>query len=401
MGILTVCPQLAQTSQPAREALPRPLRAVGLTDAHTWPLVAWGKGEPSFRVPADRAWRYPLVELSRTGNSYAALGLDLDGRECILAFYDAVYAGKLPWPSFVVERCVSGNLQAHYCLARPVHRSDAARSGPLAFLAWVSEYFVHAAGADPGYVGVLARNPLVSAHRDRRALDGRCRTVWGRREPYSLRELSNVIPLGWRRPSVVLSPIGRNVTLFRTLMRESGKPSNRDLPLMPLALAVADALREFVPADHPFTYSEVCACVSSVERIQRRNHASGQSAANFSRIQASRGRRSGAVRRFGSREAAAPWEGEGVSRATWYRAAACHGALAVPSSFRLERRPLAVSLTSSQPWVAQGISRSTWYRRRCGASPRVTRGAPWESAGVSRATWYRRRAAALAGQVRP
>ena len=167
----------------ALDYAPPQVRKHGLRDAHWTPLAGWYRGGPSFRTTAQLAWRFPLLELDRTANSYAAIGLDVDGRENVISFMDAVLNRRFPEPNFVVERHVSGNIQAHFCLATPIHR------GPL-------------------------------------ATDGPCRTIWGRREPDALAELTRIVPLGWKRPTVAVSVIGRNETLFRNLMRETGKPSN-------------------------------------------------------------------------------------------------------------------------------------------------------------------------------
>lgn len=175
------------------------------------------------------------------------------------------------------------------------------------------------AHADRGFTGVLVRNPMEAVHRNAQASDGPCRTIWGQREPYTLAELTKIVPLGWKRPTVAVSVIGRNETLFRTLMRETGKPSNWGKPVLPLALAVADAIRRTMGGDHPFTDAEVHDTAASVERYQRRNLATGATQAGLSALQAARGRRSGEVRRRGSIEESAPWKALGVSRRTWYR----------------------------------------------------------------------------------
>ena len=117
--------------------------------------------------------------MDRTGNSYAAIGLDVDGRDNVISFMDATLNRRLPQPNFIVERVASGNIQAHFCLARPVHRGPGAREKPLRALVRVSEYLTVAAHADRGFVGVLARNPMEEAHRAERAVDGPCRTIWG------------------------------------------------------------------------------------------------------------------------------------------------------------------------------------------------------------------------------
>ena len=200
-------------SDPALEVqcAPSPLASVPkslrgrLRDAHRRPLVSWAKGTCSFRVPCEHAWNYPLVEFPRTGNSYATLTLDLDSREAALDYCaDALLGPRgFPQPNFIVERLATGHLQAHYCLATPVHRGPEAREGPLRLLVHVSEFLIRATGADLGYSGVLARNPVERVHRGARATDGPCRTLWVRPRPYSLIELSKVVPFGWRRPQVV------------------------------------------------------------------------------------------------------------------------------------------------------------------------------------------------------
>ena len=200
-----------------------------------------------------------------------------------------------------------------------MHRGPGARQRPISALVRISEYFVESAQADHGFTGVLSRNPMEAAHLDPQARDGPCRTIWGRREPYTLAELTTIVPLGWKRPVVAVSVIGRNETLFRTLMRETGKPSNWGRPVLPLALAVADGIRRTMGGNHPFTTAEVHDTAASVERYQRRNLATGATQAGLSALQAARGRRSGEVRRRGSIEEAAPWKADGVSRATWYR----------------------------------------------------------------------------------
>jgi len=322
---------------------PPMVREHGLRDAHHKPLSAWAKGKPSHRRPPPEAWQLPLLELDRTMTSYAAIGLDIDGRDNVIHFLDAIEARRLPEPNWMTEREASGNVQAHYCLARPVHRGPDARDRPLQALARVAEYLTEAAHADPGYAGVLARNPMDEPHRDPRAADGPCRTVWRRREPYTLAELSRVVPFGWRRPAVVVSAIGRNVTVFRTLMRESGKPRNWGRPVAALAAALNDGIGRLFP-DGPLDAGELAGIVASVERIQARNLASGRTQAGLSRIQAGRGRKGGrkpkrgTVRASarpdeGTNEAVRPWQAAGVSRRTWYyRQAKARAAEAAPAA---------------------------------------------------------------------
>ena len=78
---------------------------------------------------------------------------------------------------------------------------------PLRHLARVSEYYAQVLDADRSYTGVLTHNPMAAAH-------GRgVKTGWGRHDPYTLSELAEVIPFGWRMPkiaSTIRTESGRN-----------------------------------------------------------------------------------------------------------------------------------------------------------------------------------------------
>ena len=135
---------------------PGELLACGLRDAHTQPLVGrrTGDGVRSWRTSPARAWHWPLVEWSRTGNSYAALGFDCDSRDAVeRAAASCMGAGDLPTPNVYATRTATGHAQIFYLLDRPVHRGDQARAKPLRYLARVSEYYRASLGADSGYTG--------------------------------------------------------------------------------------------------------------------------------------------------------------------------------------------------------------------------------------------------------
>ena len=154
--------KLVPTYQPLLFA-PSELRACGLRDAHTHPLVGkrTAAGVRSWRSTPARAWAWPLVEWSRTGNSYAALGFDCDSREAIeRAAASCMGGGVLPTPNVCVARAASGHAQVFYLLDRPVHRGEHARAKPLQYLARVSEFYRATFGSDTGYTGVLSSNPV-------------------------------------------------------------------------------------------------------------------------------------------------------------------------------------------------------------------------------------------------
>ena len=156
------------------------LRVGAACGPHTQPLVGrrTGDGVRSWRTSPARAWAYPLVEWSRTGNSYAALGFDCDSREAVeRAAASCMGAGDLPTPNVYATRTASGHAQVFYLLTRPVHRGEHARAKPLHHLARVSEFYRATLGADTGYTGVLSSNPT---HAD-------CATSYPRAEPVRAR----------------------------------------------------------------------------------------------------------------------------------------------------------------------------------------------------------------------
>ena len=295
-------PSTPELHQPILFA-PSELRACGLSDAHHNPLV--GKrtvaGVRSWRTSPARAWHWPLVEWSRTGNSYAALGFDCDSREAVeRAAASCMGAGDLPTPNVCATRAASGHAQVFWLLDRPVHRGEHARAKPLSYLGRVSEYYRATLGADAGYRGVLSSNPT---HAD-------YHTSYPRADPYALGDLAAWIPKGWRVPRVPTTAEGRNVDLFRALCKLALGGSDDGL------LTWARTLnREF---SVPLADAEVRGVVASVCRYRARWRAQGHQQAWLWR-QAARGRASGVKRRAGSLTERQPWADLGVSRATWYR----------------------------------------------------------------------------------
>ena len=99
-------------------------------------------------------------------------------------------------------------------------------------------------GADAGYAGVLSSQPHeLGAHRGSGA---ELRTTWGRREPYELGELAEVIPFGWRKPKVPRTAVGRNSAVFESLMAWAGSPANAGIEVLTAAHLQNEHYR-----DHP------------------------------------------------------------------------------------------------------------------------------------------------------
>ena len=134
--------------------------------------------------------------------------------------------------------------------------------------------------------------------------------MWGRRKPYTLDELSSVIPFGWRKPRIAQSGIGRNRDLFMATCR-----GDCNVP----ALTIAHSINGDVGASYgrdPLPDSEVAGIARSVERYRRKWERQGHKSTWLGR-QAARGRMGGRPRLY--EPGHEPWTVEGISRATWYR----------------------------------------------------------------------------------
>ncbi|MDE0716224.1 MAG: replication initiation protein [Gammaproteobacteria bacterium] len=264
------------------DGIPGVVRDHGLRQVHPFPLVSDGKRPDgtvtSFRVPAVKAFGFPSIQIPRAGSALAALAFDCDQPTAArLALYD----GDVPLPNWIVQRRSNQHLHVVYALDRPVHCYDAARPEPLRYASHVVEYYTQALSADPEYTAILTHNPTFGNH---------LQTEWGREEPYSLEELAEVIPLGWKAPKVCRNVMGRNCTLFDSLMTWAGRAENRSLDILPAAMIINQGF------DFPLPVSEVEATARSVEKYRAGWEANGWHSKAFRGRQASRGRASGKAR---------------------------------------------------------------------------------------------------------
>ena len=272
---------------------PSELLAVGLSDAHTRPLVSDGKradgSMASWRTTPGEAWEFPLLEWGRTATSTAALILDLDSKTAIERGMAAAFGyGRVPRPSVTIERAESGHLQAAWCLSRPVHNYPGSRSAPRQLFGRIAEYYADVLDADAGYVGVLAWNPT---HDDYKALWRDDAGGLG----FTLPELGRVLPEGYRRP--------RRACDLRT---EAGRNCHLFAKLCSLALRCSDdglltyARQENSKFPVPLPDAEVRGTWGSVCRYRRRWRAHGHTPAWLAR-QAALGRKGGSMGHGGGR----------------------------------------------------------------------------------------------------
>ena len=255
-------------------------------EAHTHPYVSPGRkpdGTQSiFRVPAQWAWDFNQIGFD-TPNSWPALMYDVDRRHAHEWLVDLAYEGLIPWPNWTVERLASTHAHACLTLKRPVLHGEGAKHHPMTVLARVSEYLAQTMGADRGYKGVIAHNPVARTRQ--------FKTRWGRRQPYTLAELRAFVPKGWRRPppAQLLTTIGRNNHLFTDATRWRWREANHGLDVLDYLVGQNEAL------PHPLDFNEVRGIAKSVQKYWERHD--GIHTGEWRAKQARRGRKSGDVRR--------------------------------------------------------------------------------------------------------
>ena len=306
---------------------PPEVREHGLQEIHSFPLVSRGKGYPVTRKPARMAWRrYQEIEL-RTPNSFPALIFDVD---TFPQDYLSIALGvTVRPPNWIVSNPETGHAHIVYCLARPVLHGDDMRQKPLKWRQRIAEFYRMVYGADRGYAGVLTHNPV----------HPKWDTTWWREEPWTLPELAEVIPRGWRIPRKPTTPEGRNVTLFYTALRWFGRPSNWEASTDLGDVHEWIGTRNVEWFDVPLDGQECYWMAKSVCKISRKNLTSGQTQQNFSFIQAAKGKRSGEVRR----------------KRTAERDAEIVGRVLAGESIRRVAREFGLALSTVHNVVARGV----------------------------------------------
>ena len=197
---------------------PQAVSEQGIQAIHQRPLCANEDSHIVGRFDAEYAWSsFPKLELNPP-HAFASILLDVDHPS------DSGWPGGSPSipPSWLVvntrpatpERR-AGGLHVAYALEVPVARHDAGRVLPLAYLAHIADRLSHHLGADPGYTGLITRNPINPGPD--------CYTHWARMFPYSLGELDKLLPKG-KPPSRRQTGIGRNCDLFRSMVSEVFRP---------------------------------------------------------------------------------------------------------------------------------------------------------------------------------
>nr|WP_254226876.1 replication initiation protein [Burkholderia gladioli] len=243
------------------------------------------------------------------------LVFDIDYRGAALAWERA----NLPPPTATVINPANGHAHLFYGLNTPVVTSDAGRAAPLRFAAAVQAAYIARLHADPGYAGLIAKNPFHAAWI----------TDWVN-HLYDLAELAEYVELPKRLPKRAEVGLGRHCTLFDDLrawaytwVREYKRNGASFEQWQAAALGQAQLLNDF---PSPLAFGDVKATARSVARWTWTRFSDEA----FSAIQSVRGRRGG--RPATTTLNGEPWADLGISRSTYYRR--LNGGLLVPESTR-------------------------------------------------------------------
>lgn len=191
--------------------------------------------------------------------------------------YGAWDDAGLPPPNMAVINRDNGRGHLYYLL-RTVCRSNAARVAPLRFAAAIEHAYTTKLGADPGYAGLVAKNPF-SPDWFLHDLHGTVHTLGDLAEWVDLRQWSQGID---KRAAAVSNGLGRNCTLFDRLRLWAYGRVN----LYREGVLSAQAFEMFAQACHiqaggfndfgtPLPFSEVKAIARSVSKWTWRHYQSG------------------------------------------------------------------------------------------------------------------------------
>ena len=193
---------------------------LGLQAVHQRPFVANEDKVIVGRRGVIEAWgAWHRLEINPP-HAYAALLFDVD-HPAQRGWVDPPWYGHgLPkiLPSWVVHNFHNGHMHVGYALDLPVARHDNARLGPQRYAARVADRLSLYLGADPGYRGLIHRNPVNP---------GPDCEVWQPQlwlATHTLAALDKAIPKSIRPTRIRGTGLGRNVDLFSAMVKEVHRP---------------------------------------------------------------------------------------------------------------------------------------------------------------------------------
>ena len=149
-----------------------------------------------------RALKYPYIQLNEPWRR-VWLVMDIDREGGAFAWEDA----DLAPPTFTAINKLNGHAHSGWLMECPVLMGDHDRAAPMRYLEAIEGYMTEKLQADPGYAGLIAKNPLNPTWT----------ALYGERQPYTLDWLADYLPgiEKWRKPDTAqLTGVGRNVDTF-------------------------------------------------------------------------------------------------------------------------------------------------------------------------------------------
>jgi hypothetical protein len=156
-----------------------------------------------YQTPRETALTMRYIQANPRPLSYCMV-LDIDHPDALTR----AFRSDLPRPSWVAQS-PSGKAHAGYLLANPFHTEDPAQRKALRLAARVEEGLRRELDADPGYSGLMTKNPL----------HGDWDTKWGPDALHTLAQMAaelgtNLPAPSVRKPRGDVAGLGRNCLLF-------------------------------------------------------------------------------------------------------------------------------------------------------------------------------------------
>ena len=240
--------------------IPGKLRSCGINQLPSYPFILTDRG--AFRKPLAEALKNPRIQINAS-NSTAVVTIDVDSDSWITECARR-RERNLAVPSWVVFRYENHRSHVAFVLKIPVHKNAESSRRAMWYLAAITAYLQESFNGDPGYTALITRNPIFKS-------DELC-TQWehgkhARRSGHTLKQLAYGMPdkieaVSKRR--LLNNSIGRNCSMFDSLMQISGSWQNRTLELLPVALTLNAQF------EHSLPECEIARTVKSVERYRRK-----------------------------------------------------------------------------------------------------------------------------------
>lgn len=255
--------------------------------------------------PASLARNMTHIQLNPPALRHWLL-FDIDTPKAALAWERA----DLPPPNWIATNPENTHSHYGYLLETPLVTSVSGRDKPLRYAAAIEHAYRLRLLGDPGYCGLICKNPLHPHWRTWHLHD----------HTHSLDELAEWVTLQKRLCAADKGAgLGRNVLLFdrlrawsyRTVLSYQSAGAHSDLWLRAVLHEAETLNGEFTP---PLSYSEIGVVAKSVARWTWREF----SAHDFSEIQRKRARLRWQADNTPYAERTKPWERMGISRRTYF-----------------------------------------------------------------------------------